>query len=149
MTAAESSCVFCGIVAGLVPASLVLEDERVLAFMDVDPVTPGHVLVVPRAHHAGLGDLPETVGSEMFVTAQRVAAGIRRWAAGDSAVLCEGISLFLADGAAASQEVFHAHLHVIPRFAGDGFVLDGRWGSAPERSVLDTQARAIAGAVRV
>jgi histidine triad (HIT) family protein len=143
--AIERECVFCGICAGQVPASVVVADDRVLTFMDVDPVTPGHVRVVPREHHVGLTDLPAAIGAEMFAMAQRISTAIRSVAAERADVRCEGINLFLADGAAASQEVFHAHLHVFPRFADDGFVLRGAWGSAPERAVLDAQARAISG----
>jgi histidine triad (HIT) family protein len=86
--------------------------------MDIQPVNPGHVLVIPTRHDPYLSDLNPMIAGRLMQEAQRVAAAIR-----DSGVKCEGINLFLADGEAAMQEVFHVHLHVFPRFAGDGFGL--------------------------
>jgi len=104
------ACVFCGIIAGEVPASRVYEDDDVLAFMDVRPLTAGHLLVVPRAHAASLEDLDVDAGMRVFAAAHRLARALR-----NSAVPCEGVNFFLADGVAAGQEVFHVHLHLIPR----------------------------------
>ena len=98
--------------------SLVHQTESVLALMDIQPVNPGHVLVVSKTHVTYLADLAPEVGGEIFRVAMLVAAGLRR-----SDVRCEGVNLFLADGAAAGQEVFHVHLHVFPRFEQDGFGL--------------------------
>jgi len=84
--------------------------------MDIRPVNPGHLLVVPTTHAVGLADLDPDTGAHLFRTAQRMAAALRA-----SGIRCEGVNLFLADGKAANQEVFHAHLHVIPRFRRDGF----------------------------
>lgn len=86
--------------------------------MDVHPVNPGHVLVIPTRHLPYLADLEPAISGRLMQEAQRVAAAIRV-----SGVQCEGVNLFLADGEAAMQEVFHVHLHVFPRFAGDGFGL--------------------------
>lgn len=86
--------------------------------MDIQPVVPGHMLVVPRAHAPYLADLDPEDGAHLFRTGQRAAAALR-----NSGLRCEGINFFLADGAAAGQEIFHVHLHVIPRFNGDGFGL--------------------------
>lgn len=115
---APESCVFCAILRGDAPATMVYQDEHVAAFMDIRPVNPGHVLVIPRVHAPHLADLPPKVGGHIFETAMRVAAAIRR-----SGVRVEGVNLFLADGAAAMQEVFHTHLHILPRYAADGFGL--------------------------
>ncbi|MGZ4427250.1 MAG: HIT family protein [Nocardioidaceae bacterium] len=131
------NCVFCGIVAGRIDASLVHEDERTLAFMDLNPITPGHLLVVPRAHAASLAELDPGDGAEVFRVAHRLAAAVR-----ESGVRSEGINLFLADGEAAGQEVGHVHLHVVPRFAEDGFTLTAAFGS-PTRAELDDVAAAI------
>ena len=133
------SCVFCDIVADEAPRSVVAEDELTLAFMDNLPVTPGHLLVVPKNHATYLGDLPRETAGAMMQTAQRCAAALRA-----SPLRTEGINLFLADGAAAGQEVFHAHLHVLPRFVGDGFSLDIRYDPPPARGQLDEHAAAIA-----
>ena len=133
-------CVFCGILAGRLPASVVLRDGRCMAFMDIQPVNAGHVLVVPEDHAPRLADLPEDAGVHMFLTAQRVAAALY-----GSGLDCEGVNLFLADGEAAGQEVFHVHLHVFPRFDGDGFGL--RFGPSyadrPGRRELEEAAERI------
>lgn len=128
------ACVFCGIMAGQLPASQVYEDEHTVAFMDVRPLTPGHLLVVPRVHAASLEDLAEEPGTRVFAVAHRLARALR-----NSAVPCEGVNFFLADGVAAGQEVFHVHLHVIPRTPGDGFRLKGR-PRTPGRGELDSTA---------
>ncbi|GAA3230362.1 HIT family protein [Actinocorallia longicatena] len=127
-------CVFCAIVAGEAEASVVHADDLAVAFMDLAPVNPGHVLVVPRVHAAGLEDLAEDTGAHLWRVAHRVARSLRR-----SGLRCEGVNLFLADGEAAFQEVFHAHLHVFPRFEGDPFRISGDWTIRP-RPLLDTEA---------
>lgn len=140
----STDCVFCRIAAGTAPASVVHADEMAIAFLDISPVTPGHLLVVPRAHAVGLADLDPDTGGHLFRLAQRLAAGLRR-----SSLRCDGVNLFLADGAAAFQEVFHVHLHVLPRWRGDGFKLVYKAGT-PARADLDAQAadiRAAAGRV--
>lgn len=130
----STDCVFCRIAAGTAPASVVHADETAIAFLDVAPITPGHLLVVPRVHAVGLADLDPDTGAHLFRLGQRLAAGLRR-----SAVRCDGINLFLADGAAAFQEVPHLHLHVLPRWRGDGFKLAYKAGT-PARADLDGQA---------
>ena len=133
---------FCGIVHGSVPSSQLVDTEAVLAFMDIDPVTPGHMLVISKEHLPRLADLSEEVAAEMFSVARRLAAAVRR-----TDLRCEGVNLFYADGEAAFQEVFHSHLHVVPRFAGDGFVITANWGSDPERAELDAIAAKIVATV--
>ena len=135
-----ASCIFCDIVQGKAPASIVYQDNIVTAFMDTQPVNPGHVLIVPNTHATYLSDLDEESGAHLFVTAMRVASALRR-----SGLRCEGINLFLADGEAAFQEVFHVHLHVIPRYIGDGFGLrfGPHYGQTPARTELDDIAARI------
>jgi diadenosine tetraphosphate (Ap4A) HIT family hydrolase len=127
-------CVFCEILAGRAPASIVHRDGQSCAFMDIRPVNPGHALVIPVSHAAFLSELDPESGAELFRVGQRVAAAIRR-----SDLRCEGVNLLLADGEAAGQEVFHVHLHVIPRYRGDGSGF--RFGVGgfrpPRRSALD------------
>jgi histidine triad (HIT) family protein len=105
--------------------------------MDIQPVNPGHVLVTPNVHASGLADLDPEIAGDMFRMAQRIARAMRQ-----SEMHCEGVSLYLADGAAAGQEVFHVHIHVIPRFRGDGFGFrfGPEYGKRPSRAELDTQA---------
>ena len=136
-----SHCIFCDILAGKAPVSMVYQDDRCAAFMDIQPVNPGHVLVIPTYHAASLAELDEESGAHMFRIAQRMAKALR-----NSGLVCEGVNLFLADGAAAGQDVFHVHLHVFPRYAGDGFVLrlGPNYGKRPVRAELD----GIAGKIR-
>lgn len=139
-----SDCIFCRILAGELPASPVYRDERCAAFMDIQPVNPGHLLVVPLAHAAYLAELDPETGAQMFRVAQRLATALR-----SSGLRCEGVNLFLADGEAAMQEVFHVHLHVIPRYDGDGFGLkfgDHYW-QRPPRAELDQAAAQISAAL--
>jgi histidine triad (HIT) family protein len=112
--------------------------------MDIQPVNPGHVLVIPVSHVACLAELDPDSGADLFRVGQRVAAAIRR-----SDLRCEGVNLLLADGEAAGQEVFHVHLHVIPRYRGDGsgFRFGGRTVSAPARSELDRIAEKLRGSL--
>ena len=131
-------CAFCDIVSGEEPASFVYGDDVVVAFMDVQPVNPGHVLVVPRSHLASLADLDDLTGARLFNVALRLERAIR-----DSGVRCEGINLFLADGESAGQEVLHAHLHVVPRFAGDSFRITCDRPEPRRRDDLDRVAAAI------
>lgn len=137
-------CIFCNIAKSIEPASVVYSDEKVMAFLDVQPVNPGHVLIIPKVHAAQLSELQEETGGHMFKIAMRVAAALRR-----SGIRCEGINLHLADGEAASQDVFHVHLHVIPRFRGDGFGIrfGSRYGFRPKREELDKTALKIRAAM--
>jgi diadenosine tetraphosphate (Ap4A) HIT family hydrolase len=131
-------CVFCRIVAGRAAASLVYADDLVLAFCDIEPFTAGHTLVVPRRHATGLSDVDDASAGRMFETGRRIAASAR------AALACPGVNLFLADGAAAWQTVFHLHLHVIPRWGRpDGMRLRAR-RTHPARTDLDRIARQLA-----
>lgn len=131
-------CVFCLIERGDAPASIVYEDELVLAFLDIRPVNDGHTLVIPRRHDVTLADLEEDTAARMFSVARRVAAALRA-----SPLRCEGVNLAVADGEAAGQEVFHSHLHVIPRWSGDGFTIDADFEPGVTRERLDDHAEAI------
>jgi diadenosine tetraphosphate (Ap4A) HIT family hydrolase len=124
-------------VAGEREASVVYDDDRLLGFMDLHPVNPGHVLLVPKEHATAMADVEEDTGAHVFQIAMRMQQAIRR-----SGVRCEGINLFVADGEAAFQDVFHFHLHVIPRFEGDPFKIEADWKEAP-RSELDRTATGI------
>lgn len=134
------NCVFCRIVEGLEPASVVYADEKAMAFMDLQPVNPGHLLVIPKPHFACLSELPLEMGSHMFRVAMRLAEALRQ-----SGSRCDGVNLFLADGEAAFQDIFHVHLHVIPRFRDDGFGLKfgPKYGFKPSRKELDDIAEKI------
>ena len=113
-----SDCLFCRILAGELPASFVYRDERCAAFMDIQPVNSGHLLVIPVRHGAHLADIDGDTAADLMRVGHAAAAALRA-----SRIRCEGVNFFLADGKAAMQEVFHVHLHVFPRFKGDGFGL--------------------------
>ena len=111
-------CVICNIVSGGLEVSMVYQDDCCSAFLDHQPINPGHALVVPNRHASNLAELDEESGAQVFRVAQRIAVALR-----NSEVKCEGVNISLADGEAAGQEVFHVHLHVFPRYVGDGFSL--------------------------
>jgi histidine triad (HIT) family protein len=111
------SCIFCEIVAGRAPASIVYEDDATLAFMDLIPVTPGHVLVIPKAHYRNLFDAPPAVAAQVMQVAARLAPALRQ------ALNCAGVNVHVANEPAAGQAVWHLHFHLIPRNPGDGFGL--------------------------
>ena len=106
-------CLFCAIVAGKEPASVVWKDSLAMAFMDLRQPNPGHVLVVPRAHIADILELDDRTGAALMAGTTRVARGVARAFAPD------GLNVWQSTGEAAGQEVFHLHLHVMPRQAGD------------------------------
>jgi histidine triad (HIT) family protein len=137
----DELCILCRLVRRELPISLVYEDTEILALMDIQPVNPGHLLVIPKTHIPYLSGLDDRMTGRLMMVGRRLAAAIRR-----TSVRCEGINLFLADGEAAGQEIFHTHLHVFPRYRDDGFGLKfaERYFTRPHRSELD----AVAGEVR-
>ena len=137
----DDDCLFCSIIAGRTDASRIYEDDRVLVFLDIAPAAPGHSLVIPKQHAVSLGDLDPADGAALFVTAQSVAAALRR-----CGLPCEGVNLWLADGEVAQQHVMHLHLHLIPRVAGDRFALDMAT-TIHERGELDSVAARIRAAM--
>lgn len=134
------TCIFCDILANKLPSSVVYCDDICSAFMDIQPVNPGHVLVIPNKHASFLADLDEDTGAHLFRIAQRIAEALRK-----SGMKCEGVNLFMADGEAAGQDVFHVHLHIFPRFSGDGFgfTFGAAYGIKPGRQSLDEWAEKI------
>jgi len=135
-------CVFCAILDGELPANYVYEDDDVVSIMDINPVTPGHLLIFPRKHLPDLVDLDDEIAAHMMNTARRIAAAHR---AQDPTI--EGINLYLADSPAAGQEVPHAHIHVIPRRADDGFRLSVNRGEPPTSEELAATAARVAAAL--
>jgi histidine triad (HIT) family protein len=132
--------VFCRILDGQIPSTRVFEDERTIAFMDINPLNEGHCLVVPRAHAPTIFDIDQTDLRSAIVTAQRVAKAIR------TALRPDGLNLLQANGAAAFQSVPHLHFHLVPRFAGDGKGFD--WPLVPgDRGRIQAAAEKIRGAL--
>lgn len=116
----DPDCLFCRIVAGEIPATVVAEDEHTLAFMDINPATRGHVLVVPRAHAQDLLSIDSDDLRHVIVAAQRLAGAVKE------RLGAAGVNLINSCGAAAWQTVFHFHIHVIPRYEGDPLQLPWR-----------------------
>lgn len=135
-------CVFCAILKGDLPANYVYRDDVVVSIMDINPVTPGHLLVLPREHRPDLVDLNDEIAAHMMNVARRAAAALR---ASDESV--KGINLYLADGPDAGQEIAHAHIHVVPRYANDGFGLRVNRGDPPTREELEASASKVATAL--
>jgi histidine triad (HIT) family protein len=108
-----SDCLFCGIVAGDVPAQIVDSDEHTVAFMDINPATPGHALVVPREHAADLLAIPDEDAERTMIAARRLARTMKE------ALDPDGFNILNSCGPAAWQTVFHYHLHVVPRYDDD------------------------------
>ena len=138
MVVDNTPCIFCAIVAGEAPASIIYQDDLLLAFMDIRPVTPGHLLIIPKQHATYLADMDAATGAHLFRVSMQMAAAVRA-----SGVRCEGINLFVADGTAAGQEIFHVHQHVIPRFVGDTFKIDADFSAHFARAELDQLAAQI------
>jgi histidine triad (HIT) family protein len=130
------SCLFCAIVAGTAPAALVLEEEHCVGFLDVRPLFPGHVLLVPREHHETLPELPAHLVEPLFATAQRVCRAV------EEATDAQGT--FVAMNNVVSQSVPHLHVHVVPRKRRDGL----RGFFWPRTKYEEGEAAAVAARVR-
>jgi len=133
---ADPDCLFCGIVAGSIPSEMIDSDERTVAFMDINPATPGHALVVPREHSADLLQIGPEDLTASILAAQRLSKRMK------DVLGADGINLINACGAAAWQTVFHFHIHVIPRYKRDPLVLP--WRPAPgDPTTLDETAETL------
>ena len=132
----DPDCLFCKIVAGEIPATRVREDERTIAFMDINPATRGHVLVIPRAHAADLLEVDPEDLAACALAAQAMAVRVK------TQLEADGVNLLNACGPAAWQTVFHFHVHVIPRYAADPLRLP--WSPAPgDRDEIAAAAEAL------
>jgi histidine triad (HIT) family protein len=136
-----ADCVFCMIRDGKIPSAKVYDDERTLAFMDLNPLTRGHCLVATRAHAATLYDAEPEDLKAAIATAKKVAGAIRK------SLNPDGLNLLQANGAAAFQSVPHFHLHLIPRWTGDGKGFDWKLvpGNREEIVVIANRIRALFG----
>ena len=133
-----ADCIFCKIVAGELPAAVVASDERALAFLDINPATRGHTLVIPRAHVRDIHEIDTDDLAAATALAQTIAGRARERLGAD------GVNLLHSSGSAAWQTVFHFHIHVIPRYLGDPLRLP--WVPAPgEASEIAAAAAALAG----
>lgn len=133
------NCIFCRIIGGEETVSIIYEDEEIVAFLDIQPLYPGHVLVVPKPHYRNLFYVPEPLVARTFATARRILPGLAR------ATGCRAVNLFSPNGADGGQSVFHFHLHLLPVPEGQPFPLQLPNASSPvpSRSELDVMAARI------
>jgi histidine triad (HIT) family protein len=132
----DDSCIFCRIVAKQAPSSVLYEDDVVMAFMDIRPLSMGHALVIPKAHYADIFDIPAKELAAVHIASKVVAAAVKK------ATGADGISIIEQNGKAAGQDVFHLHVHVVPRFAGVKLPAFNDLKMV-ERSLLDAMAERI------
>jgi histidine triad (HIT) family protein len=140
----EAHCIFCRIIGGEEMVSLVHEDDRTLAFLDIQPMNKGHTLIVTKDHYETLFDMPEDLAAHCLAVARRIAPGIKR------AMRAQAINIFSANGKAGGQDVLHFHLHLIPVKDGEPFALQLPMPDAPipSRSDLDITAARVSRAIQ-
>ncbi|MBT8078910.1 MAG: HIT family protein [Gammaproteobacteria bacterium] len=135
MDESPASCIFCRIIGGSAESSEIYRDDDCVAFLDIQPINPGHVLVCPTRHASSFNELTPTEIASALSVAQRVAQVQK-----DRLPNCQGFNLMLSDGEAAGQEVPHVHFHVVPRHPGDEFGMR-RVGKPSNRGELDALAK--------
>jgi histidine triad (HIT) family protein len=140
----HTHCTFCDLIRGSAEVSICYEDSDAMAFMDIQPVNDGHVLVVPREHYESLLDVPQEIGVHLFQITMRLARAVR------AVTGCEAMNIVVNSGKAAGQDEPHYHVHIIPRREEDGFdiPLPFNGSSMPERTLLDAYAVRIGSALR-
>ncbi|CAN5829780.1 hypothetical protein BH23GEM9_BH23GEM9_37120 [soil metagenome] len=140
----EPHCIFCRIIGGEEMVSLVHEDDRTIAFLDIQPMSQGHTLIVTKDHYETLFDLPEDLAAHCLGVARRIGPGIQR------AMVAPAINIFSANGKAGGQDVPHFHLHLIPVREGEPFALQLPLPDAPipSRSELDITAARVGRAIQ-
>lgn len=144
MGASSRHCIFCEIVHGAGEASICYEDSKAIAFMDIQPVNAGHVLIVPRDHYESLNDVPADMAMHLFDVALQLGPIVRRLSGSDD------LNIVVNSGEAAGQNVFHYHVHLIPRRSGDGFdvPLPFHGSEMPDRTLLEAMAARIIAELR-
>ena len=110
----DDNCIFCKIAGGVIPSTTLYEDEDFRVILDLGPATRGHALILPKEHYANVIALPEEVTAKAFILAKKMAAKMME------VLHCDGVNVVQNNGEAAGQTVFHFHIHLIPRYEGDG-----------------------------
>lgn len=110
----ETDCIFCKIAAGEIPSKTIYEDERFRVILDISPASKGHALIIPKEHYANIYELPEEIAASAMVLAKKLAAHMT------GILQCDGFNIIQNNGEPAGQTVFHFHMHLIPRYKGDG-----------------------------
>ncbi len=123
---ADENCIFCKIIAGEIPSTAVYEDEDFRAILDVNPAARGHVIILPKKHAANIFELDEAEASKVFPIAKKIATAVMK------TYHCDGVNILQNNGEAAGQTVFHLHVHVVPRYYGDGVTIMWKAGETPD-----------------
>lgn len=131
----KNNCIFCAIAAGEIPSFKVYEDEWVVAYLDINPFTEGHTLVIPKAHSEGLLDTPEETLSAVLVRVKKVAAHLR------AALPCDGFNILQNNGEAAGQTVKHLHFHIVPRYGREAIAFESHPGDMEQLKALAARVR--------
>ncbi|MDE7169234.1 MAG: HIT family protein [Mucispirillum sp.] len=131
----NENCIFCKIVKGEIPSSKVYEDDDILAFMDINPIARGHTLVIPKAHCRNALDTPAETGVKIYPAVTKIANAVKK------AYNADGINIMQFNEPAAGQEVYHSHIHIIPRYENDqlGIVMPARVKAAMEEIFSDAE----------
>ncbi len=116
----KNNCIFCAIAAGEIPSFKVYEDDLVLAYLDINPFSEGHTLVIPKEHYTGLLDTPTEKLQEIIARVQKIAAHIK------TALPCDGFNILQNNGEAAGQTVPHLHFHIVPRVGKGAITFEGQ-----------------------
>ena len=131
----KNNCVFCAIADGEIPCFKVYEDDVVLAYMDINPFTKGHVLVIPKEHTEGLLDTPDETLASVVSRVRKIAAHMK------SALPCDGFNILQNNGEAAGQTVKHVHFHIVPRYGSEPIVFESHKGDMEELKSLADRIR--------
>ena len=126
----KNNCVFCAIAAGEIPCFKVYEDDVVLAYLDINPFTKGHTLVIPKAHSQGLVDTSDETLAAVLARVRKVAAHIKE------ALPCDGFNILQNNGEAAGQTVMHLHFHIVPRYGSEPIAFESHKGDMDELKAL-------------
>jgi histidine triad (HIT) family protein len=131
----NGSCIFCRIAQKQVPASIVYEDEKVMAFLDIKPLNEGHTLVIPKEHYENIFDIPRELIEYVHGVTKRIALAV------EETTKADGISIIQQNGEAAGQEIFHLHVHVIPRYEGQKLPSFSELAEANREQLSQTAAK--------
>ena len=131
----KNDCVFCAIAEAEIPSFKVYEDELVLAYLDINPFTKGHTLVIPKAHSTGLLDTSDETLAAVLARVKKVAAHLKE------ALPCDGFNILQNNGAAAGQTVMHLHFHIVPRYGREDISFTSHTGDMKELKALAERLR--------
>jgi len=131
----KQNCIFCQIIEGQVPSKKIYEDERVLAFLDINPANPGHIILLPKAHHSILPQIPDDEVRHLFMISKKLSNALLK------GLKVKGTNIFVANGVVAGQKAPHFLIHIIPRSEGDGLNFNVSSGKLDETSIEDVKQR--------